>query len=374
MVSRDAVIVGGGPAGSTAAWRLKKAGFQVALIDRAVFPRDKVCAGWITPSVVESLELDLEDYRINRVFQPITGFNISLIQSESPVEIKYPNQVSYGIRRYEFDDYLLRRSGAELHLGEPLHSIRRESREWILNESIRTPLLIGAGGQHCPVARFIGNHGPDHENVIIAQEAEFFVPPEKEKGYAVLAQRPELYFCDDLKGYGWCFRKGDYLNIGLGREDRSHLSEHMAQFVHALKQKGRIPQDAEYVFKGHSYLLHSRSNRPLTGEGVMLIGDSAGLAYTESGEGILPAVESGLYAAQTAIESKGHYDRLDLASYELKICNRFGSHKKSESKFFFPLQFKIFAARFLMARQWFVKRVVLDRWFLHRRSSTLIPS
>jgi len=199
MDTADVAVVGGGPAGSTVAWRLKKAGFRVALLDRALFPRDKVCAGWITPSVVESLELNLEDYRYKRVFQPIRGFQVSLMGGSS-TEIRYPEIVSYGIRRYEFDEYLLRRSGADLHLGEPLHTIRREGPGWILNEKIKTPLLIGAGGHRCPVARYPGKDREDHGERVIAQEAEFKVPEGKEGEYRVEPQRPELYFNDDLKG------------------------------------------------------------------------------------------------------------------------------------------------------------------------------
>lgn len=365
MDSADVAVVGGGPAGSTISRRLKEAGFRVALMDKALFPRDKVCAGWITPSVIESLELDVEDYRKKRIIQPIRGFQVSLM-SGSPSEIQYPQTVSYGIRRFEFDDYLLRRSGAELYLGEPVHSIRREGSGWILNEKIKTPLLIGAGGHRCPVARYLGKEGEDHGDLVIAQESEFIVPDETEDQYRVESQQPELYFSDDFKGYGWCFRKGKYLNIGLGREDRSGLSHHMADFVQELKRRKKIPEEFDFPFKGHSYLLNSHSNRQLAGEGVLLIGDSAGLAYTESGEGIGPAVDSALLAAECIIESKGHYDYSSLASYEMKILRKFGPRKNSNRPGLLPLKLKTMAAKALMARKWFVKHVVLDRWFLHQ--------
>ena len=63
MESCDVLIVGGGPAGSTCAWQLRQAGLDVLVMDKQTFPRDKVCAGWITPAVVESLELDLRRLR-----------------------------------------------------------------------------------------------------------------------------------------------------------------------------------------------------------------------------------------------------------------------------------------------------------------------
>ena len=52
----DAIVVGGGPAGSTCAWQLRRAGLDVAVIDKRDFPRDKVCAGWVTPAAVETLD------------------------------------------------------------------------------------------------------------------------------------------------------------------------------------------------------------------------------------------------------------------------------------------------------------------------------
>jgi flavin-dependent dehydrogenase len=60
MESCDALIIGGGPAGSSCAKQLRQHGMDVVVMDKAVFPRDKVCAGWITPAVVDALQLDTE--------------------------------------------------------------------------------------------------------------------------------------------------------------------------------------------------------------------------------------------------------------------------------------------------------------------------
>jgi NADPH-dependent 2,4-dienoyl-CoA reductase/sulfur reductase-like enzyme len=70
----DVVIVGGGPAGSTCAWKLRKADLDVVIVDKATFPRDKVCAGWITPQVLDDLQIDRNDYGKGRTFQPITAY------------------------------------------------------------------------------------------------------------------------------------------------------------------------------------------------------------------------------------------------------------------------------------------------------------
>src|SRR5207237_1211702 len=110
-------------------------------------------AGWITPQVVTELALDVDDYRTGRTFQPISGFRTGVIGRARDIETRYRRPVSFGIRRCEFDHYLLQRSGARLRLSTPIHSIRNAAGGWIVNEEISAPVLIGAGGHFCPVAR-----------------------------------------------------------------------------------------------------------------------------------------------------------------------------------------------------------------------------
>jgi flavin-dependent dehydrogenase len=140
MESCDALIVGGGPAGSSCAWQLRRHGMAVMVMDKASFPRDKVCAGWITPAVIQALQLDVAAYARQHVLQPITAFRTGVIDGRD-VETRYSTPVSYGIRRYELDDYLLQRSDARLRLGEPLNSLHRDGQQWIVNDAISTPLV-----------------------------------------------------------------------------------------------------------------------------------------------------------------------------------------------------------------------------------------
>src|SRR5947207_1707645 len=102
MVMCDALIVGGGPAGSTCAWQLRQAGLDVMVADAATFPRDKVCAGWITPQAVTALHLDAHAYAMSRTWQPFNGFRVGMIDGHAEAAVTYDRPVSFGIRRCEF--------------------------------------------------------------------------------------------------------------------------------------------------------------------------------------------------------------------------------------------------------------------------------
>lgn len=372
MHNCDALIVGGGPAGSTCAWKLRRQGMAVMVLDKAPFPRDKVCAGWITPSVAAALQLDTAHYASERVLQPISAFRTGLIRG-AEVATHYPGTVSFGIRRCEFDHYLLQRSGASLRLGESLKSLEKRDGSWIVNDAITTPLLIGAGGHFCPVARFLGANPGASEIAVAAKEIEFKMDAAQLALCRVRADTPELYFCRDLKGYGWCVRKGDYLNIGLGREGHQGLAQQLADFCDFLVQRGRIPRNIPDRFHGHAYILRGRSRRKLLDDGVLLLGDAAGLAYPESGEGIRPAVESALLAAAVIAEAGGDYRQQRLQAYRERLSARFGPATAAAARLV-PEFLRNMLAGALLGSRWFTRRVVLDRWFLHAHQAPLDPA
>jgi flavin-dependent dehydrogenase len=360
----DVLIVGGGPAGSTCAWSLRRAGLDVIVMDKAAFPRDKTCAGWITPAVVDLLDLDVGAYRQQHVFQPITGFRTGLM-GRPLLETYHDYAVSYGIRRCEFDDYLLRRSGARLRLEEPLDQLVRNNAGWLVNGSLRTPLIVGAGGHFCPVARFLGAAVGHNELAVRAQECEIEIEAPLQSACPEQPGVPELFFCEDLRGYGWCMRKGDFLNIGLGREGDHGLAQHVSAFRDLLITRGRIPADLQPRFKGHAYLLYRHAKRKLIDDGVLLIGDAAGLAYTQSGEGIRPAIESGLLAAAVIRQADGRYSRDALVPYTGRLQSRFGPRTVRDWSAWLPPGIKSRLAERLMNSRRFVRHVLLDRWFLH---------
>jgi menaquinone-9 beta-reductase len=366
MAGCDVLIVGSGPAGSSCAWALRDSGLDVAILDKHRFPRHKVCGGWITPSVITELQIDPAEYARTRVLQPITGFRTSYMGGPE-IRSDYGATVSYGIRRCEFDDFLLHRSGARLIEATPLNSLVRAGDSWLVNSEIEARMVVGAGGHFCPVARFLGANARA-ESAVAAQEVEFEMTPAQQANCSFQGEIPELFFCADMKGYGWCFRKGNFLNVGLGRLDPRGLPQHVANFVKFLKSKGKLAFDLPASMLGHGYLLYQETKRKLIDDAILLAGDSAGLAYSQSGEGIRPAIESGLFAAQTILSAAGNYSRERLENYRALVQSRLGTGGRDWSTAaasHLPSTLVNSLARALLAGRWFPRRVVLDQWFLH---------
>lgn len=368
MEAYDVLVVGGGPAGSTCAWKLRQGGLRTLIIDKRQFPRDKPCAGWITPQVVESLQLDGDSYRQERTWQPITGFRCGVIGGRD-VEVRYDKPISFGIRRFEFDAYLLARAGGEQRLNEPVDQIERQGDHWSINGRYAAPMLVGAGGNFCPVARRLGARQTSSASQVVAQEIEF-IPPADAPG-SVGGDTPALFFCKDLCGYGWCFRKGDYLNVGLGRTDSAGLADHMAEFRRFLCERGIVCCGERPPWKGHAYQLYDHVQPLLVDDGVLLVGDAAGLAYAQSGEGIRPAIESGLIAADVILQAARQYGKEALRPYEQRLEARLGKPQRPGLMSRLPAAWIHSLARRLLASRWFSRRVVMDQWFLHRNEKAL---
>ena len=323
----DAIVVGGGPGGSTAAWQLARRGLRLLLLDAAVFPRVKVCAGWVTPEALADVEIDPEKYPAT-----IQGFSTCRFEFDGARhETRWRRPASYGIVRREFDHYLLQRAraaGAEVREDARVSAVTAEPdgvRVVTTRGFFSAPVVIGAGGHRCPVAKAFGEVSEDEE-VVIAQESETRLSPDRLEALRASWDAPELYVEPDLKGYAWYFPKGDVLNVGVGcvAGPGVDLPRRREALVEALRRSGRLPRDLGIEpFRGHAYVVRRRAPRRLAGDRFCLVGDAAGLARDLSGEGIGPAIRSGLLAAQ-AVDARLRRG-VPLASYATAIVGRYGS-------------------------------------------------
>lgn len=303
MRQADAIVVGGGPAGSTCAWKLRQAGLDVVVLDKAAFPRLKLCAGWVTPKALQDLELAPADY-------PHGMLTFETLRLHwGPLSIRHASR-QHSIRRWEFDAFLLRRSGAEV-VEHQVREIREEGGEYIIDDRFRTQYLVGAGGTSCPVQRTLFREKQARDASLQAATLEQEFDYDWQDPYCHL-----WFFSDGLPGYAWYVPKaGGQLNIGiggmagkLGRGDRS-LRDYWTLFTRRLEKNGLV-RAVELQPKGYSYYLRGRVDRVRAGN-AFLVGDAAGLATRDMCEGIGPAVESGLRAAR-AISEGAEYSLDDI--------------------------------------------------------------
>ncbi len=293
MHTVDAVIVGGGPAGSTSAWKLREAGLDVLVLDRAAFPRTKLCAGWLTPEALADLELNSQDYPLSIM----TFDRLHLHWKAFTVKLK---SRQHSIRRLEFDDFLLHRSRARI-LQHRVRDIRRDGNDYVIDGEFRCKYLIGAGGTACPVYRTLFQKR--NPRISAFQTATY----EQEFAYDWQDPACHLWFFDDgLPGYAWYVPKANgYINVGLGgmadqlKMQDGHLRQFWSRFVRKLKHRGLIDY-ADYNPAGYSYFLRGHADA-VKSDNAFIVGDSAGLATRDMCEGIGPAVKSGLLAARSII-------------------------------------------------------------------------
>ena len=304
MQTADAVVVGGGPAGSTCAWQLKAAGLDVVVLDRAAFPRSKLCAGWVTPEALADLQLAPSDY-------PLSFMTFDELHVHWRVFTKRLRAPQHSIRRYEFDDFLLRRSAARV-MHHDVRSIRQENGDYIIDDMLRCRYLVGAGGTACPVYRTLFRKRLPRDAAL--QTATY----EQEFAYDWHDPACHLWFFDGgLPGYAWYVPKANgYINVGLGgmavqlAQSERHLRDHWSAFVAKLQKRGLVSY-SDYKPRGYSYFLRDRVDA-VSNDNAYIVGDAVGLATRDMCEGIGPAIRSGLLAAQAITEG---------SEYSLTIVN-----------------------------------------------------
>lgn len=309
METFDAIVVGGGPAGSACATKLVESGARVLVLDRAEFPRLKLCAGWITPEVVSDLNLDPASYphRFNtfdKIVAHVKGLTYAL---ESP---------QHSIRRTEFDAFLLAQCGADVRVHN-VRSIERDANGFRVDGQFAAPYLVGAGGTRCPVYRELFRELNPRAKELQAATLEHELP------YDWTDPRCHLWFFDNgLPGYSWYVPKADgYLNLGIGgMADKIKLrgddiKTHWRQFTEMLVKQGLISADTELKPKGYSYYL--RDDVEVIRDGnAFITGDAIGLATRDLCEGIGPAIRSGHLTAD-AITNGAEYNLDTVSSFSL---------------------------------------------------------
>ncbi len=308
MLETEVIIVGGGPAGAAAALELKRNNREVIILDKAKFPRVKLCAGWITPKVFQLLNKKVEDYPYGILTFKKLHFDFGFLK------IPFPT-TQFSIRRFEFDNWLHEISNVET-IQHKVEKIEEANGYYIIDGKFKGKYLIGAGGTHCPVYHqlFKEINPRALEDKIVAMEEEF--------PYNWQDERCLLWFGDlKFKGYSWYVPKANgFLNVGIGVTfyGQKYLGKNIRQLWNEFTQKllslGLV-KDYSFEGKGHSYYLRQNVTNVRRGN-AFIVGDAVGLATLDMGEGISAAIESGILAARSILFNTP-YDLTQISKYSL---------------------------------------------------------
>jgi geranylgeranyl reductase family protein len=283
----DAVVVGAGPAGSTAAFGLARAGARVLLLDKARFPRDKPCGGGLTYRALRLLPFSVAPVVEEEVdvFELGLGFRRRFVRrTAEPLVVM--------TQRRRLDAFLVeqaREAGAEFRDGAKVEL----SPFCVDGVPIDSTVLIGADGVNGATAKTFGLDGHEHE---VALEANVPYGPVARSRYA---RRAVIEFGIVPGGYGWVFPKGDHVNVGVGGwlHQGPRLRTHLAR----LCREHGIPDDALTEVRGYRLPLRRPGASPARGR-TALVGDAAGLVDPVSGDGIYEALLSAQLAADAALD------------------------------------------------------------------------
>jgi geranylgeranyl reductase family protein len=300
MSSRsDVLIVGAGPSGSFLAYLLARRGFGVTIIDKASFPRDKVCGGGLSNKTIELLPFDLSPVVQRRV----TGAFLTY-QNRDTVVKDLGERGGVTVLRSELDDFLLRKAttaGARFHESTPFVSSESAGDGVAVTTGrgvFMTRYLVGADGVFSSVRQSV--FGPHLVTYMPAVEALVSVAPHEAERFGT---RVLFDFGGMPRGYGWIFPKKDHLNVGVfsiyaTRSIKRELTRFMSRYA-VLGSAG----DVRHF--GFSIPLEN-CRREFERDHVLLLGDAAGLADSFYGEGIYFALKSSVLAAEALQSAFDH--------------------------------------------------------------------
>lgn len=289
----DVLVVGAGPAGSSTAIHLARAGARVLLVDKARFPRDKPCGGGLTGRALKRIPVDpspVVERDVDR-FELRLRYGASFARSHSEPLIRMT-------QRRRLDMFLAEHAaeaGAELRDGTRVE-VTEVAEDGVSarvgDEVVRAEVLVGADGANGVVARAAEVGAEIVRGVALEGNVSLDALAGDYERTAVI----ELVVVPG--GYGWVFPKGDHANLGVGGwgSEGPRLRDHLGRLAH---EHGVSPDDLTDV-RGHRLPMRQLGTRAGKGR-VLLVGDAAGLVDPLSGDGMYEAFVSARLAADAVL-------------------------------------------------------------------------
>ena len=390
LQSHNIVIIGAGPAGAAAALKLDRLGIPCVIIDKAIFPRDKICGDgishrvvdilrrWIDPSVLARFEsaqnIQLDSWGLSIEGTKENGFDIGYRPYYNKKQEAPPGFVC---KRLEFDNFLVEEVKKSPHItfyeNTEIVDFQRNTAGWLLTDknnslTIQTQLLIIADGAHSRFARLIGGITLDPKHNMASVKAYY-------KGVTGFHADNflEFYFLKNfLPGYFWIFPlPNGEANVGIAivseevSKRKLNLRKCLNEVIETTPKFKKRFENAALIgdIQGFSLPLASKK-RKLSGDGYMLTGDAASLIDPLTGEGIANAILSGAVAAEQAAQclEKQDFSASILRGYDERIYRMRGQ----ELKVSYRLQQWFRNERFFNTMTWFIaKNKTLARTFAY---------
>jgi geranylgeranyl reductase family protein len=287
----DVLIVGAGPAGSFLGYLLARTGFDVTIIDKATFPRDKVCGGGLSNKTVELLP-----FHISAVVQRRMTGALLTYQNRDTVVKDMGERSGIAVLRSAFDHFLLQKAidaGSRFHGDTPFVNAEKTGDGVVVTTGrgvYKSRYVVGADGVFSAVRRCV--FGRDLVSYAPAVEALVSVTPDK---VARIGNRVLFDFGGMPRGYGWIFPKIDHLNVGVfSIYPTSSIKADLERF---MSRYDILDSPLSVRHLGSAIPLKNR-RRTFERDNVLLLGDAAGFAESFYGEGIYFALRSSLAAAE----------------------------------------------------------------------------
>ena len=327
----DVLIVGAGPAGSFLGYLLARAGLKVTIIDKATFPRDKVCGGGISNKTLELLPFDISPVVQRRV----TGAFLTY-QNRDTVVKDMDDRGGAAVHRSEFDDFLLQKAicaGAQFHGDTSFVKAEKASDGVVVTTgrgALKARYVVGADGVFSQVRQSVFGRGL--VTYVPAVEALVSVTPDRAER---IGNRVLFDFGAMPRGYGWIFPKKDHLNVGVfSIYPTKSIKTDLAQF---MRLYGILDSPLNVKHLGFSIPLRNK-RREFERDNVLLLGDAAGFAESFYGEGIYYALKSSLVAAEALATG---FDRPSERAYSELIKKQIQpdlTYSEMNARMFFPIQ------------------------------------
>ncbi|WP_396451140.1 geranylgeranyl reductase family protein [Actinomadura sp.] len=316
----DVIVVGAGPAGTSAACHLARAGLDVLILEKTSFPREKICGDGLTPRAVDelrALDIDLSDW--------FRTEGVRLLGAGRTLELPWPSGHGLTRTRSDLDELLARNAtaaGATLHentkVTAPLLDRGRVTGVRTADGTHKARLVIAADGASSRLSVALGLH-PRRDRPIGIAGRRYYRSPRHDDPY--LEIRLDLA----PAGYGWIFGMGDgTCNVGVALLRTDHPDYHHL-FSDWLKTLPFTEDDAVGPLRGAA-LPMGFSRRPHYLPGLLLVGDSGGMVNPFSGEGIAYSLQAGRIAAEVITRAfRGPFPEKILSSYPSAIRRASGA-------------------------------------------------